>query len=187
MAVASAGEGFDDILGAMKRAAAALRDADVPFMLAGGLASWARGGPPTEHDVDFMLKPEDVERAGKVLEAVGFDVEQPPEAWLRKAWLGDVLVDLIHHPVQTPVDEGMLGRADEIEVQAVSMPVMAADDILVTKLLALSEHNCDYESVLEVGRALREQIHWAEVRERADGSAFARAFFVLADDLGIST
>lgn len=182
----AAGEVFEDILGAMKRAAAALRDAEVPFMLAGGLASWARGGPPTEHDVDFMLKPEDVERAGKVLEAAGFDIEQPPEAWLRKAWLGEVLVDLIHQPVNTQVDDDMLGRADEIEVQAVSMPVMAADDILATKLLALSEHACDFESVLEVGRALREQIHWDEVRRRTAESPFARAYFVLAEDLGLS-
>ena len=40
----------------MKRAAAALRDAEVPYILGGGLAAWARGGPPTEHDVDFFVR-----------------------------------------------------------------------------------------------------------------------------------
>ena len=30
-----------------------LRDNDIPFALAGGLAVYARGGPPTEHDVDW--------------------------------------------------------------------------------------------------------------------------------------
>ena len=25
-------------------------------MLGGGLAAWARGGPPTEHDVDFFVR-----------------------------------------------------------------------------------------------------------------------------------
>ena len=42
---------FPELIATMKRAAALLRDADVPFMLGGGLAAWARGGPPTEHDV----------------------------------------------------------------------------------------------------------------------------------------
>src|SRR5438874_2325586 len=123
----------------MKQAAAALRAAEIPFVLAGGLASWARGGPPTEHDVDFMLKPEHVESASRVLEDAGFRIEQPPEEWLRKAFLGDVLVDLIHHPARQQVDDDMMRRADVLEVQAMAMPVLSADDILVTKLLALTE------------------------------------------------
>ena len=53
----------------MKRSAAVLRDARVPFLLGGGLASWARGGPPTEHDVDFLLRERDVVGPGWV----GFD------------------------------------------------------------------------------------------------------------------
>ena len=179
------GTDFEALLVGMKRAAAALRDAEVPFMLAGGLASWARGGPPTEHDVDFMLKREDIDRASDVLEAAGFRIEQPPEEWLRKAYLGEVLIDLIHRPVHTDVDDELLDRADEIEVQAVSMRVMAADDLLASKVLALSEHNADFESVLEVGRALREQIDWASVRERTEHHPFGRAYLVLVEGLGI--
>lgn len=179
------GADFADLLDAMKRAAAALRDADVPFMLAGGVASWARGGPPTEHDVDFMLKPDDVDRAGAVLGDAGFRVERPPEEWLIKAFDGDVMIDLIHTPVGIEVDDALLGRATELEVQAVSMPVMSVDDLLATKLLALSEHHADFESVLEVGRALREQIDWAAVRERTSSSPFAKAYFVLVEELGL--
>jgi hypothetical protein len=177
---------FDALLDAMKRSAAALRDAGIPFMLAGGLAAWARGGPPTEHDVDLMLKGADLEAAKKALEGVGFEIEQPPEAWLCKAWLGEVMVDLIHRPVHIDVDDAMLGRADELEVQALSMPVMAADDIVVTKVLALTEHHADFGSVIEVARALREQIDWGAVRERTASSPFGRAFLVLAEGLGIA-
>lgn len=184
--MAADGSEFDEILHAMKLAAATLRDAAVPFMLAGGLASWARGGPPTEHDVDFMLKPDDVDRAGEALDAAGFRIEQPPEGWLRKAFLGDILVDLIHRPSDGEVDDAMLGRATCLEVQAVEMPVMAADDILATKLLSLSEHHCDYDAVLEVGRALREQIHWDDVRRRTSCSPFAKAYFVLVEELEIA-
>lgn len=176
---------FADLLDGMKRAAAALRDAEIPFMLAGGLASWARGGPPTEHDVDFMLKQADIERAGRVLADAGFRVEQPPEEWLAKAYLGDVLIDLIHRPVNMAIDDAFLARAEELEVQAVRMPVMAAVDLVATKVLALSEHNADFESVLEAGRALREQIDWVELRELVQHHPFGKAYLVLVEELGL--
>jgi predicted nucleotidyltransferase len=179
-------ETFEPLILAMKKAAAALRDGQVPFFLAGGLASWARGGPPREHDVDFMLLEEDVDRAADLLSAAGFRIERPPEDWLIKAFDGDVLVDLIYRPTGMPVDKAMIERADEMEVNAVRMKVMAADDLLATKLCALSEHSADFEPVLEVGRALREQIHWDEVRERTSSNAFARAYFELVGALGIA-
>ena len=60
---------FSDLEDALKKSAAALRGADVPFLLGGSLASWARGGPETRHDLDLMIKPEDVERALAALDA----------------------------------------------------------------------------------------------------------------------
>lgn len=179
-------ESFEPLILALKKGAAALRDGDVPFFLAGGLASWARGGPPREHDVDFMVKEEDIERAAQVLAAAGFRIERPPEGWLIKAWDGDVLVDVIYRPTGMPVDDEMLARADEMEVNAVHMKVMSADDILMTKLCSLSEHSADFEAVLEVGRSLREQIHWDKVRERTAHHPFARAYFTLVEGLGIA-
>jgi hypothetical protein len=56
-------EEFDALVDTMKRAGAALRDAGIPHALGGGLACWARGGPQTEHDVDFLVKPADAKRA----------------------------------------------------------------------------------------------------------------------------
>ena len=82
-------ENFPDLIDAMKRAAAALRDAGVPYLLGGGLAAWARGGPPTEHDVDFFVYPADAERALGALVDAGMHAERPPEEWLLKAWDGD--------------------------------------------------------------------------------------------------
>ena len=65
------------------------------------------------------------------------------------------------------------------------MQVMALEDVMVTKLLSMREHEVDYESVLEIARALREQIDWDEVWRRTSQSAYARAFFFLAEQLGI--
>ena len=41
-----------------------------------------RGGPESDHDLDFMLKQEDAERALDVLSREGMRPEKPPEGWL---------------------------------------------------------------------------------------------------------
>lgn len=179
---------FSDLLVAMKHAAAALRDHGIEFALAGGLAVYARGGPETEHDVDFILREEDAEGALQMLEAQGFRAERPPEGWLFKVYEGDSLIDLIFAPNNDPGSvDGILRRADELEVYAITFKVMSVTDVLATKLLAMKEHEADYESVLEVARACREQIDWDVLRTRTDGNAYAQAFFTLADELGLRT
>ena len=49
----------------------------------------------------------------------------------------------------------------------------------------MSEQDPDYRPVLEIARALREQIDWALLRERVDESPFGAAFFTLAERLRI--
>jgi hypothetical protein len=178
-------ENFPELIEAMKRAAATLRDAEVPYMLGGGLAAWARGGPPTEHDVDFFVRPADAERALEALVAAGMKPDRPPEGWLLKAWDGETLVDLIFSPAGGTVDDGYFERMDEMEVAAQRLPVASLADVLTTKLLALSEQEPDLSSVLELARSLREQIDWTFVRGRTESSPFARAFFTLVEELGV--
>ena len=176
---------FRTLLEAMKRAGGILNDADVPWILGGGLACWARGGPETEHDVDFLVKPEDAERAERAFAAAGLKTERPPEGWLVKAWIDEVLVDLIFHPQDGPVDDDLLSRAEELEVYAMRMQVARLEDVLTQKVLALSEQQPDFSSVLELARSLREQVDWEEVRERTSESPFAKAYFTLLEELEI--
>ncbi len=177
---------FDVILQTLKKAAGALRDADVPFALGGGLAVWARGGAKTEHDVDFFVKPADAQRAQQALIAADLEGETPPEGWLLKAWDGNILVDLIFEPRGGPVDDDWFERAEELDVYAVTMLVASLDDVLMTKLLALNEQNLDYSSVLEIARAVREQLDWDDIRRRCEGSPYAKAFLVLVEELGVA-
>jgi predicted nucleotidyltransferase len=177
---------FEQLLATMKKAGGALQEAGVPYVLGGGLACWARGAPKTEHDVDFLVKPEDAERAQAALAAAGMRTEKPPEGWLLKAYSeDDVLVDLIFSPRAGPVDDEVFERADELEVHAMRIKVAALEDVIVQKLLALSEQEPDYSSVLELARSLREQVDWEEVRERTRESPFAAAYFTLLAELEI--
>lgn len=176
---------FHRVIGTLKRSVAALRDAGVPFAVAGGLALWARGGPVTDHDVDFVVTPDDAKGAVAALTDAGMEPEDPPEEWLTKIHDGDVTIDLIFHPSGIEITPEVLARADQMHVQAVTMPVLPPEDVLVTQLLSFDEHYLDYEGMIEVARAIREQVDWDDVRRRTQDSAFARAFFTMVEGLGI--
>ena len=169
----------------LKKTVAALREADVPFLLGGSLAIWARGGPESQHDLDFVIKPEDADRSLSVLSEAGMRVEKPPEEWLHKAWDGEVLVDLIFAPRGLDVTDEVIDRGDMLHVIGITIPVMALEDVLATKLMALHEHDLNYTSVLRIARSVREQIDWPSLRRRTSGSPYALAFFVMCEELGI--
>ncbi len=173
------------LLDAMMDVAAALRDGDVPYLLAGSFAVWARGGPAHDTDLDFAVKPEDVERAVEVLEAVGMQEKPTPEAWLRKVCDGDVQVDVIFDPAGLDIEDDTMARGDDIEVGGMTFRVMSVDDVMTTKLFAFTEHYLDYESTLERARMVREQIDWDELRRHCADYAYAQPFFTLAEELGV--
>jgi hypothetical protein len=180
-------ESLPAMLATLKRSAGALREAGIPFMLGGGLACWVRGGPESDHDLDLMVKPEDADEALATLGRLGMRMEKPPEGWLYKAYdEEDVLVDLIFAPVGVALTDEVLARAEMLEVEAQPMLVMALEDVLVTKLLTLDENTLDYRPVLQIARAVREQVDWDDVRERTAGSPYAAAFFTLVEEAGVA-
>jgi hypothetical protein len=182
----SAEHPFPSIEASLKKAVAALREAEVPFLLAGSLAVWARGGPETRHDLDFVVKEEDVQRAVDVLAEAGMRPEKPPEEWLWKAWDGDVLIDLIFAPRGLEVTDEVIARGEQLHVLGITIPVMSIEDVLATKLLALHEHELDFTGLIRIARAVREQIDWRYLRGRTRDSPYAEAFFVLCEALEIA-
>lgn len=176
---------FQEIVQTTKRAGAALRDAGVPFLLGGGLAAWAHGGPESCKDVDLIVREEHAEAALDAIVQAGMRPERPTEGWLLKAHDGDVLVDLIFDPTGGPGPEQLFARAKIMRVDAQEMQVMSVDDVMTTKICALDEHDIDFTSLVPVARALREQIDWDEVRRRTGHSPYAHAFMTLIEGLGI--
>src|SRR4051812_37627507 len=112
---------FSDLEAALKKSGATLRAADVPFLLGGSLASWARGGPETRHDLDLVIRPQDTERALAALVEAGMRAEHPPEEWLVKAWHGETLVDLIFAPKGMEVDDALFARGEVMSVLGMEM------------------------------------------------------------------
>jgi hypothetical protein len=173
------------LIATLKRAAFQLKEADIPFCLAGGFAVYARGGESVDHDIDFLIKEEDAPRVLTALTEVGFRCEVPPEGWLVKAFEDDRLIDLIYNPVQRPVTDAVLKDTDVIAVNACHMPVLSATELMIHKMLTWSAHYCDFARGLPVARSLREQIDWEQVRAETAHSAYAYAFLVLLDRLEV--
>jgi hypothetical protein len=173
------------LIATLKRAAYRLKEADIPFCLAGGFAVYARGGESVDHDIDFLIKEEDAERVLTALADIGFRPEVPPEGWLVKAFDDDLLIDLIFSPVQRPVTDVTLADTDIIAVNACHMPVLSATELMIHKVLTWSAHYCDFARGLPVARSLREQIDWGRVYQETAHSPYAHAFLVLIDRLGV--
>src|SRR5436305_6859401 len=179
-------EAFEALVDTLKVAVATLRDREIPFMLGGSLAAWARGGPEPQNDLDLMIKPADAEAALQALADAGMRTEHPPEEWLYKAWHGQILVDLIFEPSGLEITDEVLARAEIIPVMSVGTPVMALEDALVTMLVALDEHSLDYTRLVGIVRSLREQIDFPRLRSRTSESPYAKAFFTLVAELGVA-
>ncbi|HWU08437.1 MAG TPA: nucleotidyltransferase [Streptomyces sp.] len=177
------------LLETLKRTAGALKNESVPFALAGSLAAYARGGWSDPRDVDLVVTEDSVPAAEKALGRVGFQVFHPPEDWLVKASYDEgsshSMVDVLFRPAGIPVTQEMLDRADEIIVESVTMPVLASTDLVVLKLLSLTEQHCDFGPLLRVSRPLREQVHWPTVVKSTRDSPYARGFLNLLTELQV--
>jgi hypothetical protein len=175
---------FDEIKETLRRCAALLRDADVPYAVGGSVAAWARGGPETCRDLDIVVPGADAARAQQALADAGMRPERPPEDWLLKVYDGPVLVDLIFELTGVDIPSA-LNRADVLAVAAIDMPVLALEDVLTAKLLAFNDHYLDFTGPLQIVRALREQIDFAALARTTASSPYARAFLTLAEELDL--
>jgi hypothetical protein len=112
-------------------------------------------------------------------------VQEPPEDWLIKVVSGGSFVDVLWRMCGKPAESDLIERSETLPVLSVQMPVLSATDIVVTKLMALDEHYCDFARLLPVARALREQVDWAVVQKEVAANDFAVVFLQLLDRLGI--
>jgi hypothetical protein len=163
-----------------------LASASVDFAVAGGCAVYARGGPPSDHDVDVFVREEHVQDARRALVAAGMRAVEPPEDWLTKVYDGDVLVDLVFRPNYRTNMAELLSRAEVMRIGPAMAPVVTATDLMVDKLLVLGAHRCDFTPLLPIARDLREQIDWAQVAIETAESPYAGAFLMLVEALSVA-
>jgi predicted nucleotidyltransferase len=176
---------FEALVEALRRAASALERAGIDFAVGGSVAAWARGGPEVTHDLDLFVVEADADAAQEALADEGLRIERSPETWLFKAWDGDIPLDVIFRPVGLEVDHDLLAAAERAPIAGMTLPLLALEDVLATKLLAFNDHYLEYVHLLAIARAVREQVDWDAVRRRSEESPYARAFICLLEELEV--
>ncbi|MEU5774421.1 hypothetical protein ABZ819_14185 [Streptomyces venezuelae] len=174
------------ILEAAKQVGALLKRGGHDFALAGSVAVYAHGGTGNlQHDADFCVRPENAEAVAATLEEAGLTVYAPPEDWLLKAKCLGQDIDLIFVLGGEPVTSELLGRAVQLPVDSVQMPVLAPTDLVRALLAAFSEHHCDFGAVLPIARLLRERVDWESLRDAFGDAPMPAAFLYLLERLEV--
>ncbi|MEV7194867.1 nucleotidyltransferase family protein [Streptomyces sp. NPDC093510] len=174
------------ILEAAKQVAAILKRRDHDFALAGSVAVYAHGGTGNlQHDADFCIRPEDAQAVAASLEEAGLTVYAPPEDWLLKAKCLGQDIDLIFELANQPVTTELLGRAVQLPMDSVHMPVLSPTDLVRALLAAFSEHHCDFGAVLPIARQLRERVDWEALRDEYEDAPMPAAFLYLLERLEV--
>lgn len=118
-----------------------LDEAEVGYVLMGGIGSATHGRPRWTHDIDVFVKPEEAGHAVDALAAAGYDTERTYPDWLFKAFRDDVMVDLIFKSSGGIVlDDEMLARAKHFDFKGVELRVVPPEDLIVIKAVVHDEH-----------------------------------------------
>ena len=130
------------LLDVLDRVVECLRKDDVTFLIMGGIASSVHGRPRWTHDIDLLVRPEHARQALAALAKGGFRTEEFDPYWLFKAFLDDVLVDVIfrcHGDIF--LDDEMLAHSVLAEFRGRSLPLIAPEDLLVIKAVVHAEYS----------------------------------------------
>jgi predicted nucleotidyltransferase len=123
----------------------AVRGADIPFLLIGGIGSAVFGRDRGTRDIDLFVRPEMAHKVLDVLGERGFETRVEYEHWLYKAYKHGVLVDVIFRSSRDILlGQEMLERASLMSFRGREVPVAPPEDLVVMKAIAASEDTPRY-------------------------------------------
>ena len=130
----------DTVVTAFADAVGALEEAEIPYVLIGGLGSSVRGRPRSTDDVDLLVRPDDALPALEALAAAGFETEETNPHWIYKGCRDGVTIDVLFKVSgDIYLDEEMLERSTEEELHGRRVRVAPPEDMLVIKAIAHDE------------------------------------------------
>jgi hypothetical protein len=124
----------------LSEAVTGLEEAQIPYVVIGGIACSRYGRPRWTHDIDIMIRPEEAEAAVELLAARGFETERTDTRWIYKALKRNVMVDLIFRPAGGMyLDDEMVGRAIDKSFFGHTVKFIPPEDLLVMKAVVHDE------------------------------------------------
>ena len=155
------------LLAVLDDAVAALRGAEIPFLLIGGLATSVLGRGRGVTDIDVFVRDRDVGSVLSAFRASGFETMVVSPNWLAKSFKDGVLVDVISRSTHdiTLTDE-ILEHAIDADVHGRRLPCVAPEDLIVMKAVAMTEDTGRYwyDALSLLGRP---DFDWAYLARRA--------------------
>jgi predicted nucleotidyltransferase len=125
---------------ALQDAVSALERAEVPYVLIGGLASSLHGRQRSTRDIDLLVRKDDAKAALEALASAGFETDETNPQWIYKAFRNDVQIDLIFWlKGDVHLDDEMLERSTEGELEGVRVRVIPPEDLIVVKAVTHDE------------------------------------------------
>ena len=175
------------LLATLDEAVAALRQADILFLLMGGLATSVLGRGRGVTDIDLFVRDPDVGASLAALEMSGFETMVVSPNWLAKGFKGGILVDVISRSTHdiTLTDE-ILERSVEVDVHGRRLPCVSPEDLIVMKAVATTEDTARYwyDALSLLGRP---DLDWAYLARRAKqhGAKRLTAFLFFAGSIDL--
>src|SRR5438270_3355066 len=145
-----------------------MNDASLPYAVSGAFALHEHTGIwRNTKDLDVFLPTEHLLRALEHLKQNGFDTEVRDPIWLGKAWRDGYFIDLITGMSNAiiQVQQSWIDRAVRAEVLGVDVRLLAAEELIASKIFVTRRERFDGADVAHVIYATRESLDWDRVFE----------------------
>jgi hypothetical protein len=143
-----------------------LQRARIPFAVGGAFAVHKHTGIwRTTKDLDLLMPPEAVTRALAELRSADFESYVEDPIWLAKARCGKHFVDLITGIGNASlfVDESWIERSSTANILGVPCKVLAAEEMLASKVFVAFRERFDGADVAHLIRACGRRLDWERV------------------------
>jgi len=139
---------------------------DIPFAVSGAFALHQHTGIWRDtKDLDLFLPREDMPRALDALTSDGFETEVCDQVWLCKAHRGEFFVDLITGMSNAviSVHREWIDRASHAEVLGIPVKVLAAEELIASKLFVTRRERFDGADIVHVIYGTAGRLDWTRV------------------------
>ena len=145
-----------------------LNRAKLPYVVAGAFALQQHTGIWRDtKDLDLFLPAEVAAEALRHLEELGFEIEISDPVWLAKAHRDGYYVDFItgmSNAIIT-VDQSWIDRGAESAVLGVRARVLAAEELIASKLFVNFRERFDGADIAHVIYGTKGRLDWARIRQ----------------------
>ncbi len=149
-------------LAIFKMATDRLEDANIDYVVFGGIAVWGYGRRRWTRDIDLLIKRADAKRVLAELSEAGFATEERDHRWLYKAAMDHAHIDLIFRAkgevILTPE---LLERRRKVQIDGYTFQIMDPENLVLVKILATKEiRPADWYDAISILQNLEDIFDW---------------------------